>query len=110
MQNNLDKILDDLKSLKESLESKNYEKAESSIENMKKTVFESVYEKLMFGYIWEKSDIVDLLEYYMFTDKVKVKNILTILNKYYAYNVNELKESYISDEKYEYCQVIKEFL
>lgn len=69
------------------------------------------YDKLMEGFIYEKEEIAESLDFFLEVgDFKKVTKIVEILNKYYNGYVTEIFEGYVKSEKYEMCSKMKEFV
>ncbi|NPV12781.1 MAG: hypothetical protein HPY57_13420 [Ignavibacteria bacterium] len=69
------------------------------------------YNKLMDGFIFEKEEIAECLDYFIeINDSEKISKIIELLDKYYNGYVTEIFEGYLKSEKYEMCAKMKKFL
>lgn len=108
-ENYLKKLIESLKEMSNLIQSDKISDAGTVLDKIEYDIFVRDYEKLMTGFFWEKDIVIKMLEYFMDkNESFRIKNILIMLNKYYPGSVEELMNSYIEDENYESCQILKD--
>lgn len=84
---------------------------DSAIFEYEKHAYETSYEKLINGWILEKEDIYNMLDFFVrIKETEKINRITKILNKYYPNYLTEKFEELIVNEEYEKCEILKEYI
>ena len=96
------KIYKEIKSLLDNLTEENFDEFTDICANIN-------FENYLSGKIAEKEHISDNLKYFLSTKQLrKVEYLSWMLNRYYPNATEELFESFLSNEKYELCELFKD--